>query len=248
MPINPLDPFWFSNRGIPTVFDQEIDYFTILSQLREKINDTVNLINELETKVNSLSSEVDRIKARLSAIEAKLITLEAELKAYIDDKIAGVEERLDEKLTTYKAELDAEIARLIAEITRFKLETEAELSEFETRLDQSDAYNAQRFQELTNYINSSNEALKALLQMEIDDLQNQIDKLPETMPTVYNPASGNRESLQTALNDYWRLLRGPESLSAAEVDALEISAIDIDNLNESAINIDLMTRSILTNI
>ncbi len=248
MPINPLDPFWFSNRGIPTVFDQEIDYFTILSQLREKINDTVNLINELETKVNSLSSEVDRIKARLSAIEAKLITLEAELKAYIDVKIAGVEERLDEKLTAYKAELDAEIARLIAEITKFKLETEAELSEFETRLDQSDAYNAQRFQELTNYINSSNEALKALLQMEIDDLQNQIDQLPETMPTVYNPASGNRESLQTALNDYWRLLRGPESLSAAEVDALEISAIDIDNLNESAINIDLMTRSILTNI
>lgn len=248
MPITPLDPFWFSNRGLPTVFDQEIDYFTILSQLRKTINDTVNLINELETKVNSLSSEVDRIKARLSAIEAKLITLEAELKAYIDEKIDGVEERLDEKLTAYKAELDAEIARLIAEITRFKLETEAELSEFETRLDQSDAYNAQRFQELTNYINSSNEALKDLLQMEIDDLQNQIDQLPETMPTVYNPASGNRESLQTALNDYWRLLRSPESLSAAEVDALEISAIDIDNLNESAINIDLMTRSILTNM
>jgi chromosome segregation ATPase len=248
MPINPLDPFWFSNRGIPTVFDQEIDYFTILSQMQGKINDTINLINELEAEVNSLSSELDRIKARLSAIETKLVTLEAELKAYIDEKIDGVEERLDEKLTAYKAELDAEIARLIAEITRFKLETESELSEFETRLDQSDAYNAQRFQELTNYINSSNEALKALLQMEIDDLQNQIDQLPETMPTVYNPASGNKESLQTALNDFWRLLRAPESLSAAEVDALQISAIDIDNLNESAINIDLMTRSILTNI
>jgi len=248
MPINPLDPFWFSNRGIPTVFDQEIDYFTILSRLRAKINETVNLINALESEVNSMRTELERVKARLSVIEAKLVTLEAELKAYIDEKIDGVEERLDEKLTAYKAQIDAEIEELIADITRFKLETEAQLSEFETRLDQSDAYNAQRFQELTNYINSSNEALKALLQMEIDDLQNQIDKLPETMPTVYNPASGNRESLQTALNDYWRLLRGPESLSAAEVDALEISAIDIDNLNESAINIDLMTRSILTNI
>lgn len=248
MPINPLDPFWFSNRGIPTVFDQEIDYFTILSRLRDKINDTINLINELESQVNSMRSELDRVKARLSAIEAKLVTLEAELKAYIDEQVDGVEERLDEKLTAYKAQVDAEIAALIADITRFKLNTEAELSRFETRLDQSEAYNAQRFQELTNYINSSNEALKALLQMEIDDLQNQIDQLPETMPTVYNPASGNRESLQTALNDYWRLLRGPESLSAAEVDALEISAIDIDNLNESAINIDLMTRSILTNM
>lgn len=248
MPINPLDPFWFSNRGLPTVFDQEIDYFTILSRLRDKINDTINLINELESQVNSMRSELDRVKARLSAIEAKLVTLEAELKAYIDEQVDGVEERLDEKLTAYKAQVDAEIAALIADITKFKLNTEAELSRFETRLDQSDAYNAQRFQELTNYINSSNEALRALLQMEIDDLQNQIDQLPETMPTVYNPASGNRESLQTALNDYWRLLREPESLSAAEVDALEISAIDIDNLNESAINIDLMTRSILTNI
>lgn len=248
MPITPLDPFWFSNRGLPTVFDQEIDYFTILSQLRGTLNDTVELINELETEVNSLSSELDGIKSRLTAIETTLVTLEAELKAYIDEQVDGVEERLDEKLTAYKAQIDAEIVRLIADITRFKLDTEAQLSEFDTRLDQSDAYNAQRFQELTNYINSSNEALKALLQIEIDDLQNQIDQLPETMPTVYNPASGNKESLQTALNDFWQLLRAPESLSAAEVDALQISAIDIDNLNESAINIDLMTRSILTNI
>lgn len=248
MPITPLDPFWFSNRGLPTVFDQEIDYFTILSQLRGTINATVELINELESEVNSLSSELDGIKARLTAIETTLVTLEAELKAYIDEQVDGVEERLDEKLTAYKAQIDAEIVRLIADITRFKLDTENELSEFDNRLDQYNEYTVTRFQELTNYIDTTEAALRAFLQLEIDDLQNQIDQLPETMPTVYNPASGNQESLQTALNDYWRLLRAPESLSAAEVDALEISAIDIDNLNESAINIDLMTRSILTNI
>lgn len=248
MPILPIGPFWFGNRGIPTVFDQEIDYFTIISQLEGKINETINLINELESEVNSLSSELDGIKARLTEIETTLITLEADLKAYIDEQVDGVEERLDEKLTAYKAQIDAEIAQLIADVTRFKLETEAELSEFDTRLDQSNAYMVQRFQELTNYIDSTEEALRAFLQLEIDDLQNQIDQLPETMPTVYNPASGNQESLQTALNDFWRLLRAPESLSAAEVDALQISAIDIDNLHASAIDIDLRTRSILTNI
>ena len=105
MPITPLDPFWFSNRGLPTVFDQEIDYFTILSQLRGKINETITLIDELESEVTSMSSEFESIKSRLTAVETKLDTIEAELKAYIDSQLEGVEERLDEKLEAYKAEI-----------------------------------------------------------------------------------------------------------------------------------------------
>lgn len=245
MPITPLDPFWFSNRGLPTVFDQEIDYFTILSQLRGKINDTITLIDELESEVTSMSSEFESIKSRLTAVETKLDTIEAELKAYIDEQLEGVEERLDDKLEAYKAQIDAEIVELIADLTRFKAEIESEITDFDTRLDQFNDYMVNRFQELTNYVNSTEEALRALLQVEIDDLQNQIDNLVFELPDIYNPVEGINTSIQQAVIDLYELAQS-DAITAAEFDALEITAAEFDALQITARDFDLHAKSILT--
>lgn len=245
MPINPLDPFWFGNRGLPTVFDQEIDYFTILSQLRGKINETITLIDELESEVNSMSSEFESIKSRLTAVETKLDTIEAELKAYIDSQLEGVEERLDEKFIAYKAEIDAEIVELIADLNRFKLEIESEITDFDTRLDQFNDYMVNRFQELTNYVNSTEEALRALLQVEIDDLQNQIDNLVFELPDIYNPVEGVDTSIQQAILDLYNLAQS-DAITAQEFDALEITAAEFDALEITARDFDLHAKTILT--
>lgn len=245
MPITPLDPFWFTNRGLPTVFDQEIDYFTILSQLRGKINETITLIDELESEVTSMSSEFESIKSRLTAVETKLDTIEAELKAYIDEQLDGVEERLDEKFTAYKAEIDAEIVELIADLTRFKAEIESEITDFDTRLDQFNDYMINRFQELTNYVNSTEEALRALLQVEIDDLQNQIDNLVFELPDIYNPVEGVDTSIQQAILDLYNLAQS-DAITAQEFDALEITAQEFDALQITARDFDLHAKTILT--
>lgn len=245
MPITPLDSFWFSNRGLPTVFDQEIDYFTILSKLRGKINETINLIDELESEVTSMSSEFEDIKSRLTAVETKLDTIEAELKAYIDDQLEGVEERLDEKLEAYKAQIDAEIVELIADLNRFKSEIESEITDFDTRLDQFNEYMINRFQELTNYVNSTEEALRALLQVEIDDLQNQIDNLVFELPDIYNPVEGINTSIQQAIIDLYELAQS-DAITAQEFDALEITAAEFDALQITARDFDLHAKSILT--
>ena len=245
MPITPLDPFWFTNRGLPTIFDQEIDYFTILSKLRGKINETITLIDELESEVTSMSSEFESIKSRLTAVETKLDTIEAELKAYIDEQLDGVEERLDEKFTAYKAEIDAEIVELIADLTRFKAEIESEITDFDTRLDQFNDYMINRFQELTNYVNSTEEALRALLQVEIDDLQNQIDNLVFELPDIYNPVEGVDTSIQQAILDLYNLAQS-DAITAQEFDALEITAQEFDALQITARDFDLHAKSILT--
>lgn len=245
MPITPLNPFWFGNRGLPTVFDQEIDYFTILSQLRGKINETITLINELESEVTSMSSEFESIKSRLTAVETKLDTIEAELKAYIDAQLEGVEERLDDKLEAYKAQIDAEIVELIADLTRFKAEIESEITDFDTRLDQYNEYMVNRFQELTNYVNSTEEALRALLQVEIDDLQNQIDNLVFELPDIYNPVEGVDTSIQQAILDLYNLAQS-DAITAQEFDALEITAQEFDALQITARDFDLHAKTILT--
>lgn len=245
MPITPLNPFWFSNRGLPTVFDQEIDYFTILSQLRGKINDTITLIDELESEVNSMSSEFESIKSRLTTVETKLDTIEAELKAYIDEQLAGVEERLDDKFEAYKAQIDAEIVELIADLNRFKSEIESEITDFDTRLDQFNDYMVQRFQELTNYVDTTEEALRALIQVEIDDLQNQIDNLVFELPDIYNPVQGINTSIQQAVIDLYELAQS-DAITAQEFDALEITAAEFDALEITARDFDLHAKTILT--
>lgn len=245
MPITPLDPFWFGNRGIPTVFDQEIDYFTILSQLRGKINETITLIDELEAEVTSMSSEFESIKSRLTAVETKLDTIEAELKAYIDEQLAGVEDRLDDKLEAYKAQIDAEIVELIADLNRFKSEIESEITDFDTRLDQFNDYMVQRFQELINYVDTTEEALRALIQVEIDDLQNQIDNLVFELPDIYNPVQGVNTSIQQAIIDLYNLAQS-DAITAQEFDALEITAAEFDALEITARDFDLHAKTILT--
>lgn len=52
--IKPLPPLPFTGRGLPTVFNQEIDYFTILSRMTEKIDEITKAIN---TKLTDIVKE-----------------------------------------------------------------------------------------------------------------------------------------------------------------------------------------------
>lgn len=225
--INPLDPYWFNNRGLPTVFDQEIDYFTIISRFRDSLNDCITTINELETDVDSMSSEFETIKSDLLTVEAKLETMESTLKAYIDSQLDGVEDRLDDKFIALKAEIDSTISQLISDLDDFKNEITSDIVDFDTRLDQFNTLIITRFQELIRYIDSTESALRDLIQVEIDDLQTQIDNLVFELPDIYNPVEGANTSIQQAIIDLYGLHQD-DAITAAEFDALEITARDFD--------------------
>lgn len=242
--IDPLDAFWFSNRGLPTVFDQEIDYFTILSNLRAKINETIDLVNTLEAEFGEISTEFTGIKTRLTTLETKVNTLEATLKAYIDEQIEIVEAELDTKFNTLQQSLQEQIDDLIEDFEDYKTTINSVLSDFNTRLDNFNDYMVQRFQELTNYVDTTEEALRALIQVEIDDLQNQIDNLVFELPDIYNPVQGKNTSIQQAIIDLYNIAR-TGSITAQEFDDLAITAQAFDNLAITALNFDLYAKTIL---
>ena len=102
-----------------------------------------------------------------------------------------------------------------------------------------------RFQELTNYVNTTEEALRALLQVEIDDLQNQIDNLVFELPDIYNPVEGVDTSIQQAILDLYNLAQS-DAITAQEFDALEITAAEFDALEITARDFDLHAKTILT--
>lgn len=218
-----------------------VTYYQLLCKIVESVNSTITLANSLLDEYNEMEEEYTRLIALVNELQTRLDTIQEELTEYIDLKTAETKAELEAEIDDLASDLRAEVAEAIALVNTTLEEFRAEVTELED-------YVNDQILNFKNYTDSKFSLLDAKYTLITNDLQNQINQLPDSIPTVYNPASGNNESLQTAINDFWRLLRSPESLSAVEVDALEISAIDIDNLNESAINIDLMTRSILTNI
>jgi DNA repair exonuclease SbcCD ATPase subunit len=218
-----------------------VTYYQLLCKIVESVNSTIELTNNLLDEYEEMEDEYNRLIALVNELQSRLDTIQEELTAYIDLKSAETKAELEAEINALSTELRNEVAEAIQLVN-------TTLEEFRTEVTELEDYVNDQILNFKNYTDSKFSLLDAKYTLITNDLQNQINQIPDSIPTVYNPASGNNESLQTAINDFWRLLRSPESLSAVEVDALEISAIDIDNLNESAINIDLMTRSILTNI
>ena len=218
-----------------------VTYYQLLCKIVDSVNSTVELTNNLLDEYEQMEDEYNRLIALVNELQTRLDTIQEELTEYIDAKSAETKAELEAEIDSLANELRSEVAEAIQLVN-------TTLEEFRIEVTELEDYVSDQILNFKNYTDSKFNLLDAKYTLITNDLQNQIDNLPDSIPIVYNPASGNTESLQKALNDFWRLLRSPESLSAVEVDALEISAIDIDNLNESAINIDLMTRSILTNI
>ena len=218
-----------------------VTYYQLLCKIVESVNSTIGLTNNLLDEYEELDNKYDVLITRVIELQSRLDTIQEELTAYIDLKTAETKAELEAEINDLATDLRSEVAEAIALVN-------TTLEQFRTEVTELEDYVNDQILNFKNYTDSKFNLLDAKYTLITSDLQNQIDQLPDSIPTVYNPATGNKESLQKTLNDFWRLLRSPESLSAVEVDALEISAVDIDNLNESAINIDLMTRSILTNM
>jgi chromosome segregation ATPase len=218
-----------------------VTYYQLLCKIVESVNSTIKLANNLLDEYEEMEEEYNRLIALVNQLQSRLDTIQEELTEYIDLKSAETKAELEAEINALSTELRSEVSDAIQLVN-------TTLQEFRTEVTELEDYVNDQILNFKNYTDSKFSLLDAKYTLITNDLQNQINQLPDSIPTVYNPATGNKESLQKTLNDFWRLLRSPESLSAVEVDALGISAIDIDNLNESAINIDLMTRSILTNI
>lgn len=224
--INPLLPFWFENRGLPTVFDQEIDYFTILSNFKNTINQTITLVNSLEAQFNSLSSEFEGIKSRLSAIEARLDEFQVQIEAYVDNRLNTIREDLEAEFDEYKAIVNAALSLMDSRINGLGVEISEAVETFQ------------------NYVDTNIANVRTILEFQINDLQRQIDELQFEYPEVYNPCSGNMADIQTTVNDLY-LTAAPAYLTAGEFDELEITVDEFDALQITAHNFDYYAADLL---
>jgi chromosome segregation ATPase len=216
-----------------------VTYYQLVCKIVESVNDTIELANNLLDEYEEMEEEYNRLIALVNELQERLDTIQEELTAYIDLKTAETEARLEAEINDLSTELRAEVAEAIDLVN-------TTLEQFRTEVTELEDYVNDQILNFKNYTDSKFNLLDAKYTLAVNNLQNQIDNLPDSIPTVYNPATGLKESLQKALYDYWRLLREPYSITAGEYQQLGIKAREYQQLEITAIDYDLKAKQILT--
>ena len=215
-----------------------VTYYQLLCKIVDSVNSTIELTNNLLDEYEELDSKYDELIIKVNELQEKIDTIQEELTAYIDLKTAETKEELESEINDLATDLRAEVAEAIALVNQTLEQFRAEVTELED-------YVNDQILNFKNYTDSKFNLLDAKYTLAVNKLQNQIDNLPDSIPTVYNPASGLKESLQKALYDYWRLLREPYSITAGEYQQLGITASEYQQLEITAIDYDLKAKQLL---
>ena len=215
-----------------------VTYYQLLCKIVDSVNSTIELTNNLLDEYEELDSKYDELIIKVNELQEKIDTIQEELTEYIDLKNAENKAELEAEIDSLASELRSEVASAIQLVN-------TTLQEFRTEVTELEDYVNDQILNFKNYTDSKFNLLDAKYTLAVNNLQNQIDNLPDSIPTVYNPATGLNESLQKALYDYWRLLREPYSLTASEYQQLSITASEYQQLEITAIDYDLKAKQLL---
>lgn len=130
--------------------------------------------------------------------------------------------------------LENEFNSLVEDNERFKLNLQ---------IDINNQFIAFR-RELTNQLTLQLEALRAYVDAENESLREYVDEIALGQITLYNPATGTMQDLQTIINSMFDMDRA-DALTATEYDALELTATAYDATDITASDYDFHGKTIL---
>lgn len=226
-----------------------VTYYQLLCKIVEHVNDSITLVNELADSVDTLETEFTELNILVTRLQTRLDTIEAELKEYIDTYIEQIRSEVNEEISELRETLETELTNTIhefeSELSSLQTRIESELSNFRTEVNELVARVDTEIALFKDYIDDKNELTYTELIAITNDLQRQINNLAFSLPTLYNPAKGNIDSIQNIINDYWIYLRQPNDLTAIEYDNINITAGEYDSLSISAREYDLNARQLV---
>lgn len=220
MPCFPL----FEARGLPTVFSQEVDYYTILSQL-------YTIVDEVKTAYDGIDAKI------VAEVESQVNTAIARYQANVNQQIRELEARLDEEFNAYKGEVDdnieefktlinTQIATLNSDFIEFKNTTTALVNN------------------LRVYVDAQNDLQNRNWQVTIDDINTRIDELVLKYPPILNPTTGLYDSIENVIADIYSAAR-QNAITAGNFDGLMLTVTEFEDYNMTCTKFDTEGHSIL---
>lgn len=99
MPTGQLGPFrYWCQRVLPAVYGDELSYFEVLCKVRDKLNDTINILNQQGENVNGLITLYNELNARVVALENEVDDIKngKYVELYLDSIIAWIDANLQQ--------------------------------------------------------------------------------------------------------------------------------------------------------
>ena len=99
--------------------------------------------------------------------------------------------------------------------------------------------------ELLEIINGNYTAIKNYVDVNINDLQNQIDNINIGATIIYNPTTGQQDTVQDVINDLYQLTN-KDGITAGEFDNLELTCSQFEAYDLTAYEFDSQSKVLLS--
>lgn len=219
MPCFPL----FEARGLPTVFSQEVDYYTILTQIYAVVEEVKGAYDGIDAKI-------------IAEVERQVNTAIAEYQASVNRQIAALQTRLDEELSNYKEEVNGNIDEFKQLINAQISTLNADFIEFKTTT--SALVNSLRV-----YVDAQNQLQNANWQVTVDTINNRIDGLVLQYPPILNPTTGLYDSIEHVIADIYSAARN-EAITASQFDSVQLTCTEFEDYDLTCSEFDTQGYSI----
>ena len=200
-----------------------------LTAAEANIETNAQAIAALQASFNDLMRAFD---AFIAEVNARFANLETALRAEIAAAIANMQTQFDALRAEIEAELDALRHEIEADLNTFKAEIRASLQAMQTEIENFKIEIRGQLANLLVQAKLYTDEVAAILQAEIDELQ---DLGVHT--DVTDPTDRKRKHLQPALDRIHEYLRA-WALTAGEYDDLELAAATYDSNELSAYEYD----------
>lgn len=233
IPVKPLHAG--CQKVLPTVYDDSLSYYEVLSKVQHMLNDLNHNVEEFfkwaeqhEKDYDSLVQRVGRVENEIDTFEYQIQLEFAQLKEEQQEAFDEQTRMLNQKLVEFKAEIDRTLADLRNQFALLKREVQQNIAEMKVEI-------AREIAKLENLIDANNQYIFEYVHTTLQDF---IDHFPELANVpVYNPVRGGTTTLQRCINDLYSVacVNGITCTqfdtlgkTAAEFDALGITAQDFD--------------------
>lgn len=99
IPTGHLGPFrYWCQRVLPAVYGDEMSYYEVLCKVRDKLNDTITILNQQGENVNGLITLYNELNTRVTALENEVDDIKngKYVELYLDSIIAWIDANLQQ--------------------------------------------------------------------------------------------------------------------------------------------------------
>lgn len=225
---------------LPTIYDDTLSYEEHLSKVIYRMNELTQFVEQQLADVDSyVDKKVSELSSTLTTIVQNVVVETNKIVDDLDKKVEAYNNKLSDELTTTNEKVDKKYQDAITYVdTQVKI-INASIKEIEVKLINAISEAEKRG---AIYTNTQVGIERIERTTAIQSLSKRIDNLSKEYPLVFDPISGQKETIDVVIKDLYNGLR-VLGLSAIRYDSLELSAEEYDALELTAYMYDVYGAS-----